>query len=131
MTLPDHALEQAVHDIADCFFDAVADGDMKTVRDIYTEDAQIWHNFDNATQTRDENLQLLDWVSQNWRNFRFENVRRRIVDGGFVQQHTMRGEGPDGTPFEAPAILLVQVNENCFITRIEEYFHPGQVPLPG
>lgn len=115
--------------LADRFFGAVAAGDIDTVRDCYASDAQIWHNFDNAVQTRDENLQLLSYVSTNWKNFRFEDVRRTPIDGGFVQQHVMRGEGPDDQPFESPSILVVKVNDGL-VARIDEYFHPGQVPLP-
>lgn len=118
-----------MHTIADKFFSAATAGDIDTLRSIYSPDAQIWHNFDNATQTVDENLQLLGWVSENWSNFRFEDVRRHDIPGGLIQQHTMRGEGPDGQPFEAPAILLVRIADGQ-ITGIEEYFDTGQVPLP-
>jgi len=123
--------DERLSDIADTFFGAVSAGDMETVRNSYRPDATIWHNFDNATQTVEENLQLLSWVSQNWVGFHFAEVRRHAIEGGFLQQHTMRGQGPDGTPFESPAVLLVRVDDDGLIASIEEYFHPGQVPLPS
>lgn len=122
-------LDPQLNELADRFFGAVSAGDMDIVRDTYTPDAQIWHNFDNAVQTREDNLQLLSWVSANWVNFRFEDVRRHAIDGGFVQQHVMRGESLEGKPFESPSILVVSVSDD-HITKIDEYFDPSQAPFP-
>jgi ketosteroid isomerase-like protein len=129
MTTSPDVVAADINTLADRFFGAVSGGDLETVRACYAPHARIWHNFDNTEQTRDENVQLLSWVTSNWKNFRFENVRRRLTDDGFIQQHVMRGEGPDGTPFESPSILILTVNDSQ-ITRIEEYFDAGQVPLP-
>jgi ketosteroid isomerase-like protein len=115
--------------IADRLYDAVSAGDMETVRGCYSPDVKVWHNFDNREQTCEENLGLLAWVSANWRNFRFEEVKRQVAGAGYVQQHMMRGEGPDGAPFESPAIQVVEVKDGL-IVRIDEYFDPSQVPLP-
>jgi ketosteroid isomerase-like protein len=120
-----------ISDLADEFFGAVTAGDMATVRRLYAPDATIWHNFDNTDQTPEQNLTLLSWVSANWVDFRFSDVRRHSIDGGFLQQHVMNGKDPEtGQAFAAPAILMVLVDGGR-ITRIEEYFDPGQVPLPA
>lgn len=121
-------LDAHMTEVADRLFGSVMAGDVDSVRDLYTPDTRVWHNFDNSEQTRDENLQLLSWISANWANFRYEDVRRRAVDGGFIQQHVMKGEGPDGKPFESPAVLIVSVDDGK-VTRIEEYFDLAQVPL--
>ncbi|OLT11751.1 hypothetical protein BJF78_26145 [Pseudonocardia sp. CNS-139] len=123
-------LDPALVDIAVAFFEAVSQGDMDAVRDMYSPEVLVWHNFDRKWQSREENLQLLSWVSKNWVNFRFEDVRRQAIAGGFLQQHTMRGEDTDGVPFDSPSILLVWVDERMLITRVQEYFESGQVPLP-
>lgn len=120
-------LDAGTNELADRFFGAVSAGDIDTVRECYSPDARIWHNFDNVETTREENLQLLAYVTENWKNFRFENVRRRPMEGGFIQQHEMHGEGADGKPFMAPAILLVSVQDG-HVSRIEEYFDVGQCP---
>lgn len=121
-------LDTPMTEIADQLFGSVMAGDVDAVRALYTPDTKVWHNFDNHEQTRDENLQLLTWITANWSNFRYEDVRRLAIDGGFIQQHVMKGEGPDGKPFESPAVLFVFVGDGK-ITRIEEYFDLSQVPL--
>jgi ketosteroid isomerase-like protein len=118
-----------LHSYADRLFAAVAAGDLETVRSCYAPDATIWHNFTNAVQDPEENLRMLGLLA-TWRNFRFEDVRRRVIEGGFLQQHVMRGESPEGEPFEAPSILIVMVREDL-ITSVEEYFDPGQLPFPS
>lgn len=117
--------------VADELFGAVAAGDVETLRRLYAPDATIWHNFDNADQTPEQNIELLTWVAENWVDFRFTDVRRRVIDGGFLQQHVMTGRSAaTGESFVAPAILLAFVADGR-ITRIEEYFDAGQVPLPA
>lgn len=122
-------LETEALEVVDRFFGAIAAGDIDGVRDCYASDAQIWHNFDNIAQTPEENLQLLSYVADNWVNFRFEDIRQWVVEDGIIRQHMMRGEGPDGAPFETSAMLLLQI-ANGKIFRIEEYFDPGQLPFP-
>jgi ketosteroid isomerase-like protein len=121
--------ENDLHAFADRLFEAVAAGDLDTVAACYAPDATIWHNFTNVKQTPEQNLQMLGLLAA-WKNFRFEDTRRRIIDGGFIQQHTMRGAAPDGQPFEAPSILIVKVGSDGKIKTVEEYFDPSQVPFP-
>ena len=119
---------KALDDVADRFFAAVEAGDIDGVREIYSPDARIWHNFDDYASTREENLQVLAWVSQNVPGFRFEEVRRNYIPGAFIQQHVIRGQKPDGSEIRCPAILKVECS-NGHIDRIEEYFDLSQMPL--
>ena len=47
---------EALNRVAERFFTAVEKGDVDTVKEIYSPDARIWHNFDNYASTREENL---------------------------------------------------------------------------
>lgn len=115
-------------DVANRFFAAVEAGDTDTVGKIYAEDARIWHNFDNYASTREENLQVLAWVSEHVEGFRFEEVRRTYLPGAFLQQHVIRGKKANGEEIHCPAILKVEISGGQ-ITRIEEYFDLSQMPL--
>lgn len=115
-------------DVATRFFAAVEAGDVDTVGKIYAADARIWHNFDNYASTREENLEVLSWVSKNVTGFRFEEVRRTFLPGAFLQQHVIRGTGADGKEINCPAILKVDISGG-HIQRIEEYFDLSQMPL--
>ena len=121
---------EALNRIADRFFGAVEKGDVETVKEIYSPDARIWHNFDNYASTREENLGVLKWVGNHVENFRFEEVRRSYLPGAFLQQHVIRGKDEAGNEINCPAILKVDVKGDN-ITRIEEYFDASQMPELG
>lgn len=85
-------------DVAEQLFAAIENGDVGTVRDLYSPDAVIWHNTDGREQSADQNLATLMWVVENLAERRYEDVRRSVTDRGFVQQHMMRWTKADGTP---------------------------------
>lgn len=116
-----------VLEIADRLFAAVEAGDIETIRDeIYGPGFSIWHNYDGRNQTTDENLKMLGWMTRHVRNVRYEEVRRREIPGGFLEQHVLRGELADGTKIEAPTCMIGYV-EDGRITRLEEYLDTAQV----
>jgi ketosteroid isomerase-like protein len=115
-----------IDQLASRFFQALERGDVAAVSECYAPDAMIWHNYDQVEQTRDANLRVLRWVVDNVAGLRYEEVRRVVLDDGFVQQHVLRGTAPNGTPLEVPAMMRVMVADGR-ITRLEEYLDTAQV----
>jgi uncharacterized protein len=107
-------------------FEAIETADIDALRDIYAPDVAIWHNFDQAEQGRDDNLRLLGWLSSHVTELRYTEIRRVVIDDGFVQQHVLRGTAPNGTALEVPAMLRVFCKDGR-VTRIEEYLDTAQV----
>ncbi|MEO6317809.1 MAG: nuclear transport factor 2 family protein [Acidimicrobiales bacterium] len=107
-------------EVARRLFAAVEAGDVGAVRDLYADDAVVWHNSDGVAQTRDENLRTLSWVVEHLTDRRYEEVTCQPTPGGFVQQHVLRATGPTGRPVEVPACLVAAVVDGK-ITRIDEY----------
>ena len=119
-----HASE--ILELADRFFAAIPKGDIETLRAIYAPDARIWHNHDQATQSVEQNLQVLAWVVKNIAGLRYEEIRRHATPTGFVQQHVLRGRAPNGTPLEVPACIVCAVAGGR-ITRLDEYLDSAQL----
>jgi len=111
--------------LADALISAIARGDAEAVRGIYDADARIWHNFDQREQTVEENLATLAWLVANTTALRYDEVRRIVLDDGYVQQHVLRATGPSGAAVEIPAMLRV-VCGGGRITRLEEYLDTAQ-----
>lgn len=105
--------------------DAIVAGDTDAVRAAYHPDARIWHNFDQVEQTVDENVATLTWFVRAMPERRYEDVIRHPIEGGLVQQHVVRGTAANGSEVEIPACLIVQVDDDGLITRIEEYVDSG------
>jgi ketosteroid isomerase-like protein len=115
-----------IDDLATRFFTALEQGDVETVAGCYAPDAVVWHNYDQVEQPRAVNLLVLRWVVDHVEGLRYDDIRRLVVDDGFVQQHVLRGTAPDGTPLEVPAMMRVTVVDDL-VTRIDEYLDTAQV----
>jgi len=113
-------------DIADRLITAISNGDADAVAELYADDVVIWHNFDGIEQSREANLVVLTWLTQNVDKLRYDDIRRYAIDGGFVQQHVLRGTTRSGAELEVPACLVVRVDGEQ-ITRIDEYLDTAQL----
>ncbi len=114
---------QSIEALAKRFFDAIEKGDPDTIHAIYADDAAIWHNFDRTTIDRDENLKTLRGFIKTAPKRNYTDRRLTAYPGGFVQQHLLVAELPDGKVLELPACIVCAV-ANGRITRLDEYFDP-------
>jgi len=113
--------------VADAFFAAIEAGDTETLSRLYHPDARIWHNFDQAEQTVEENLKVLRFMVRTLEGRKYEDVRRIVLDDGFVQQHVLRGMTPRGK-LEMPAMVRAWITDRQ-VTRIEEYLDPAPAAI--
>jgi len=107
-------------DVADRIFAAIEAADAATVAAIYADDIVVWHSNDGIEQTKEQNLRVLDWLLRNTTSRQYREVRRHEIDGGFVQQHELHVELPDGGTADLPACIVAKVTGDR-ITRIDEY----------
>ncbi len=106
--------------VAEDFFTAIQQSDIERVRAIYADDAVIWHAHTGKQQSREENLVVLNAALKAIKGFRYEEVRRFAIEGGFVEQHVLRGTAPSGEPLEVEACIVVRL-EGGRIKRLDEY----------
>ena len=111
--------------LADRMFAAIEAGDVDTVRSIYADDVTVWHNFDDADQNREQNLRTLGWMHAHVTGLRYTDVRRIVLEHGFVQQHVLKATARNGVEMSIPAILHIYCTGG-HITRVEEYLDPAQ-----
>jgi ketosteroid isomerase-like protein len=113
-------------EVADRLFKAIERGDVDAIRNIYSPDAQIWHNTDGAVQSVDENLAVLAWVVKHIGEIAYTDVRRAPTPTGFVQQHVLRGRmKSSGREIALPACIVCTVSGGR-ITRLDEYLDSAQ-----
>ena len=112
--------------LAKRFFDAVEGGDIDTLYGCYAPQAKIWHNTDDAEQSRDDNARTLRGFARLISNRVYAERRLHVFDGGFVQQHELRGVRPDGVAVKLTACIVCAVADGQ-ITRLDEYFDSAQV----
>jgi ketosteroid isomerase-like protein len=118
--------EPEIRALAKRFFDAVENGDIETLYNCYAADAKIWHNTDGAEQSRDDNAATLKGFVGRISNRVYGDRRLHVFEGGFVQQHELRGVRADGVAVRLTACIVCAVKDGR-ITRLDEYFDSAQV----
>jgi ketosteroid isomerase-like protein len=122
----DSPVTDEIDTIASHFFCAIARGDVDAVRELYSPEAEIWHNVTGRSQTREENLALLKYFTGRVSELRYEVLAREFFQGGFVQRHILHGKLESGDRIAAPVCLVVHVARGK-IERLFEYLDPAAV----
>ena len=112
--------EHEIDALADELFSAIETGDTDAVEALYADDAVIWHNTDQVEQHKVDNLKVLSALVRHTTARSYRDVRRTVIDHGFVQQHVLHVGFADGRTADLPACLVVAVADGL-IVRIDEY----------
>ncbi len=107
--------------IGDRFFNAIEDGRIEDLREIYAAEARIWHNIDLTNKTVDESLPRTARFVTRTTNLRYEKRRYEVFPDGFALQCVISGTRPSGERLTLPSAIFCRVH-NGRITRLEEYF---------
>ncbi|MGH1561634.1 nuclear transport factor 2 family protein [Mumia sp. DW29H23] len=102
-------------------------GDAADLYNVYADDAVIWHNNDNREQTVERNAKVLEAMPRFVSDRRYTDRQVQVFDGGVVQQHVLRGVNVEsGEEVALHACVVVRVNEEGLITRLDEYIDSGE-----
>ncbi len=112
-------------EVAQRFIDAITIGDADAARACYAPGAEIWHNFDDVTQTAEENIALMNAMTKRVSDRRYVIRRLEPIDGGYLQQHALELVLPDGRQLSTEAVALVSVDDDGLIARIDEWLDPA------
>ena len=121
------AEQDDIRAMAQRFFDAIEAGDIETMRESFTPDAEIWHNTDELIVTRDDTAQTLTGMVARIKDRKYADRRLTTFPGGFVQQHVLKGKRVhDDAEVRLPCAIICKV-EGGKITRLDEYFDSAHV----
>ena len=110
------------------FFNSLAGGDFDRAYDVLTDDAVIWHNFDNKEQTAPENRAVLERFYDVLQNWAYAVQSRDDFTGGFVQRHRLTGV-VGAQRINIPICVVGRLRDGK-IARLDEYFDPaGLLPV--
>lgn len=99
---------------------AFSNKDVATLRTLYHDDAEVWHNYDNESLPMTQALDRAAAVFDSFDEVSVRNPRRHLIKGGYVQQHDyvfMKGGDDD---LVIPCCLVVTVADGK-ISRTEAY----------
>ena len=113
--------------VADALFDAIARGDIATVKQLFGDDVLVWHSGDTRDSAKERASRVIDWFINATADRRYEIVDRQFFDGGFVQQHILHANGRNGRSIHMRVCIVIKVGTDGLITRIDEYFDPAEM----
>ncbi len=113
--------------LAENFAAALTAGDIEAMGRLFTPDFCIWYNFSDATLDRAQAMAFFQSYFTTVK-VRFREIRRLPTPTGWVQQHRVDADGPDGFHIEGLPALIVFTVEDGRIARIEEYIDSAQTP---
>lgn len=117
MTIPGAA---ASLEAAERLFHTVEHGDLDDLREIFAPGAMVWHNTDEALVDVESTIANLRAIRASARVFHYADIRREPTPSGFVQQHTLLVELPDGRGMRDLCCCVCRV-ENGRITHMDGY----------
>jgi ketosteroid isomerase-like protein len=117
----------AIVDVADRLFAAIANSDIAQVTALFNDDVLVWHSGDTKDSAKARALRIIDWFIGSTTDRRYEILDRQFFDGGFVQQHILRAHGHGGGSIAMRVCIVIRVDADGLITRIDEYFDPAEM----
>lgn len=114
-------------DVANRLFDAIERGDHASVEAMWADGVTVWHSGDAEDNDRVRALKVIRWFIRSTTQRSYEILDRQAFDGGFVQQHVLRAEGAGGASITLRVCIVIKVNADGLITRIDEYFDPADM----
>jgi ketosteroid isomerase-like protein len=101
-------------------FHTVEYGDLADLRDIFTPGAMVWHNTDEKLVDVETTIANLEKIRGGASVFHYTDIKREPTPTGFVQQHTLLIEMPDGRHMRDLACCICRV-EDGRIAHMDAY----------
>jgi len=115
--------------VAERLTQAIAANDAEALADLYAPDSVVWHNTDRV-ERKLEDVQALVRAIRDVARCAVAVSATMITERGFVQTQENSYTFRDGTSTRFHAALVVELDDNARITRLEEYLDSaGLAPL--
>jgi ketosteroid isomerase-like protein len=121
-------------DVADRLFSAIEKSDVEAVDRLWSDGIAVWRPGARRDDDKARALRVIDWFVTVTTERHYEILDRQLFDSGtvsgFVQQHVLHATGHAGQLIALRVCIVIRVDTNGQIDRIDEYFDPaGIAPL--
>jgi ketosteroid isomerase-like protein len=118
---------EAVLDLADELFAAIERGDEARLDTFFADDIAVWRAGAQRDDDKERAMKVLRWFIRVTAERSYEVLDRQLFPDGFVQQHILHATGRNGGLIALRVCIVIKVNSNDHINRIDEYFDPAQL----
>jgi ketosteroid isomerase-like protein len=110
---------------ADHLFAAIERGDEATLEQMFDDTIAVWRVGSRRDDEKARALRVLHWFIGVTEQRRYEILDRQLFPDGFVQQHILHGTGRNGGSIALRVCIVIKLNADALISRIDEYFDPA------
>lgn len=118
---------RSVAAVADQLFEAIERSDATTVEQLFSPGIAVWKTGDDRDSDRARSVRIIAWFIDSTLDRRYQILDRQAFDGGFVQQHILHATANSGQAIAMRVCIVVKVDADGLITRIDEYFDPAEI----
>jgi ketosteroid isomerase-like protein len=115
----------AILNVADQLFAAIERGDESELEQMFDDDIAVWRVGSRRDDEKARALRVLHWFIDVTQQRHYEILDRRVFSDGFVQQHVLHAAGRDGGSIALRVCIVIKLNADALISRIDEYFDPA------
>ena len=115
----------AIVTAADQLFAAIERSDEATLDQMFDDDIAVWRVGSRRDDDKARALRVLHWFIDVTEQRHYEILDRQLFSDGFVQQHILHATGRNGGSIALRVCIVIKLNSNALISRIDEYFDPA------
>ncbi|MDT5304822.1 MAG: hypothetical protein QOE48_489 [Mycobacterium sp.] len=119
--------QHAIVDVADQLFAAIERSDEARLSELFDDDIAVWRVGARRDDDKERALKVLRWFVGVTENRRYEVLDRQLFCDGFVQQHILHATGRNGGSIALRVCIVIKLDTNALIRRIDEYFDPAEL----
>ena len=117
----------AVVDVADDLFAAIERGDESRLDQLLGDDVAVWRAGAQRDDDKYRAMKVLRWFIHVTTERSYQVLDRQLFADGFVQQHILHATGQNGGLIALRVCIVIKVNVDSLIHRIDEYFDPADL----
>jgi ketosteroid isomerase-like protein len=115
----------AIVTAADQLFAAIERSDEATLEQMFDDDIAVWRVGSRRDDDKGRAMKVLRWFIGVTTERHYEILDRQLFADGFVQQHILHATGRNGGSIALRVCIVIKLNSNALISRIDEYFDPA------
>ena len=115
----------AIVNAADQLFAAIVGSDEAALEQMFDDKIAVWRVGSRRDDEKARALRVLHWFIDVTEQRRYEILDRQLFSDGFVQQHILRATGGNGELIALRVCIVIKLNADALISRIDEYFDPA------
>jgi ketosteroid isomerase-like protein len=123
--------EHEFNSVIQRFLEAIETGSESVLREVYSDKVQVWHNFTNASLSKEPGIALLMGLFRDGVRLRYVFEEQLVVGNRGVRRHRVEATRPDGQRFEIRVAMFATI-EAGQIVHLDEYVDSKELePLAG